>query len=128
MEGTSHLILYNYEIRDNKRALDVANATEHSSSVHPRSYRYSTTKEKNEDLQDDTSEKHFVCARTREWNCILSCDDLEEISHDGRMVWATETPSIAQLPHGLDWEFKTRGDSYKKLAYGYVCVLFVDLH
>jgi hypothetical protein len=78
MEGTSHLILYNYEIRDNKRALDVANATEHSSSVHPRSYRYSTTKEKNEDLQDDTSEKHFVCA----WSWV-SRAYLNHLAHVG---------------------------------------------
>uniref|UniRef100_A0ACD5UHT7 Uncharacterized protein n=3 Tax=Avena sativa TaxID=4498 RepID=A0ACD5UHT7_AVESA len=140
MEDMSHLILYNSETADDKRALDAADDTEHSPPLHPRLHGYSKalpsgraysmqcafcfkwrtvpSKEKYEELCDDTSEKHFVCARAREWNCILSCDDPEEMLQDGIRVWVTETPSISQSPHGLDWEFKTRGDGYTKFACG----------
>jgi hypothetical protein len=85
------------------------------------------TKGKSEKVHDDNPEKHFLCARACEWNCILSCDDPEDILHDVRRVWVTETPSVAQPPHGLEWEFKTRGEGYTKFAHGYVSVLFVDL-
>ncbi|TVU00265.1 hypothetical protein EJB05_54318, partial [Eragrostis curvula] len=51
--------------------------------------------------------------RAQEWNCVLPCDDPEDMSPDGSKAWAIDKQNVAKPP--LDWEsvVRLRGASGK---------------
>lgn len=144
MEDTSkQRVLYNPDITHEKqRAAEVTEPIDHYTSLHQRvmkpKYGYGTvlpsigaytvqcahcfkwrvvpTKEKYEELRESICQELFVCARAREWNRVLSCDDPEDMSQDGSRVWAIDKPSIAQPPPGWDREVRIRGEGSSKFA------------
>ncbi|VAI78966.1 unnamed protein product [Triticum turgidum subsp. durum] len=79
-------------------------------------WRIVPTKEKYEELRETISEELFVCARAREWNRVLSCDDPEDMSQDASRVWAIDKPNIAQTPVGWNREVRIRGEGCSKFA------------
>ncbi|XP_044960622.1 methyl-CpG-binding domain-containing protein 2-like [Hordeum vulgare subsp. vulgare] len=79
-------------------------------------WRVVPTKEKYEELRETISEELFECARAREWNRVLSCDDPEDMSQDGSRVWAIDKPNIAQTPLGWNREVRIRGLGCSKFA------------
>lgn len=85
-------------------------------------WRIVPTKEKYQELRGSISQELFVCARAREWNRELSCDELEDISQDGSRMWAIDKPNIVQPPPGWDREVRLRGAS-TKFADVYVTLL-----
>ncbi|TVT97833.1 hypothetical protein EJB05_56889, partial [Eragrostis curvula] len=79
-------------------------------------------KEKYEELRESICQELFVCERAHECNRVLSCDDTEDMSTNGSMVWAIDIPNIAKPPPGWDREARSRGAS-SKFADVYVVTL-----
>ncbi|CAM0909727.1 unnamed protein product [Alopecurus aequalis] len=79
-------------------------------------WRTVPTKEKYEELRQSISRKLFVCERAREWNRVLSCDEPEDMSQDGSLLWAIDKPNIVQPPPGWDREVRIRGEGCSKFA------------
>ena len=95
--------------------------------AHCYKWRIVPTQEKYEELRESISRELFYCERAREWKRVISCDEPEDMSQDGNMLWAMDKPNIVQTPPGWYREVRIRGEGCSKFADVYATVSFPAL-